>query len=118
MVGAKNGETRTVNVQFPENYLAPNLAGKPASFEVTVTDVQAPDALKIDDDLAKAFGMENLDALKTAVKGQLEREMEQQSRRKLKKSLLDALDGKYAFDLPPTLVEQEFANVWAQVEAT
>ncbi len=116
MVGAKNGETRTVNVQFPENYLAPNLAGKPASFEVTVTDVQGPDALKIDDDLAKAFGMENLDALKTAVKGQLEREMEQQSRRKLKKSLLDALDGKYAFDLPPTLVEQEFANVWAQVE--
>jgi trigger factor len=116
MVGAKTGETRTVAVQFQENYMAPNLAGKPASFEVTVTDVQAPDALKLDDEMAKAYGLDTLDALKTAVRGQLEREMQAQSRRKLKKSLLDALDGKYAFDLPPTLVEQEFNNVWAQVE--
>ncbi|MGL5362860.1 MAG: trigger factor, partial [Bosea sp. (in: a-proteobacteria)] len=115
--GAKTGETRTVKVSFPENYMAEHLAGKPAEFEVTVTDVQGPDALKIDDEMAKAFGMDSLDALKKAVSEQIGREYGQQSRRKLKKTLLDALDEKYAFELPPTLVEQEFRAVWSQVEA-
>lgn len=117
MIGATVGEERKVSVSFPENYLSPNLAGKPAVFEVTATDIQSPDPVKIDDELAKAFGMESLDALKTAVKAQLQREMDAQSRRKLKKTLLDALDTKYTFELPPTLVEQEFNNVWSQVEA-
>jgi trigger factor len=117
MLGAKAGETRTVNVSFPEGYQAPNLAGKAASFEVKVSSVQAPEPVKIDEDLAKAFGLESLDALKSAVKAQLQREMDAQSRRKLKKTLLDALDTRYTFELPPTLVEQEFTNVWGQVEA-
>lgn len=115
--GAKTGETRTVKVTFPENYAAENLAGKPAEFEVTVTDVQGPDAIEINDELAKAFGMESLDKLKEAVSEQIGRDFTAQSRRKLKKGLLDALDGKYTFELPPTLVEQEFASVWSQVEA-
>ncbi|MFY8040828.1 MAG: trigger factor [Bosea sp. (in: a-proteobacteria)] len=117
MLGAKAGETRTVNVSFPEGYQAPNLAGKAASFEVKVSSVQAPEPIKIDEDLAKAFGLESLDALKSAVRAQLQREMDAQSRRKLKKTLLDALDTRYTFELPPTLVEQEFTNVWGQVEA-
>lgn len=114
--GAKAGEARTVKVTFPENYNAANLAGKAAEFAVTVTEVQAPEAVKIDDELAKAFGMESLDALKTAIREQIGRDFGQQSRRKLKKSLLDALDAKYTFELPPTLVEQEFASVWSHVE--
>lgn len=115
--GVKKGEQRTVSVTFPENYTATHLAGKPAEFAVTVDDVQAPGALKIDDELAKGFGMESLDALKTAIREQIGREFGEQSRRKVKKALLDALDGKYSFELPPTLVEQEFAAVWSQVEA-
>lgn len=115
--GASTGETRTVKVTFPENYASENLAGKPAEFEVTVTDVQAPEAVKIDDELAKGFGMESLDKLKEAVREQIGRDFVAQSRRKLKKGLLDALDGKYSFDLPPTLVDQEFNSVWSQVEA-
>jgi trigger factor len=114
--GAMAGETRTVNVTFPENYAATHLAGKPAEFEVTVTEVQAPEPVKIDDELAKAFGMESLDALKSAIREQIGRDFGAQSRRKLKKSLLDALDAKYAFELPPTLVEQEFGSVWSHVE--
>lgn len=114
--GAKAGESRTVNVTFPENYTATHLAGKPAQFEVTVTEVQAPQPVTIDDELAKSFGMESLDALKSAIREQIGRDFGQQSRRKLKKSLLDALDGKYTFELPPTLVEQEFASVWSHVE--
>jgi trigger factor len=115
--GAKTGEKRTVKVTFPENYAATELAGKPAEFEVTVDDVQAPEPVKIDDELAKAFGMESLDALKSAIREQIGRDFGAQSRRKIKKSLLDALDGKYTFELPPTLVEQEFGSVWSQVEA-
>ena len=115
--GVKKGEQRTVSVTFPENYTATHLAGKPAEFAVTVDDVQAPGELKIDDELAKGFGMESLDALKTAIREQIGREFGEQSRRKVKKALLDALDAKYSFELPPTLVEQEFAAVWSQVEA-
>ena len=117
LVGAAAGERRPVSVRFPDNYLAPHLAGKAAEFDVTVKDVQAPGEVAIDDALAKAFGMETLDALRDAVRGAIGRDYEGRSRQRLKKELLDALDKKYAFDLPQTLVDQEFAAVWSQVEA-
>ena len=105
-----------MKVSFPENYLAPHLAGKAAEFDVTVKEVEAPGELVIDDELAKGFGMESLDKLKEAIRGAVQRDFDAQSRRKVKKELLDALDAKYSFELPPSLVEQEFAAVWAQVE--
>jgi trigger factor len=104
-----------VKVKFPENYLAPHLAGKDAEFDVTVKEVEAPGELKIDDEMAKGFGMESLDKLKDAIRDAIKRDFDAQSRRKVKKELLDALDAKYSFELPPTLVEQEFSAVWAQV---
>ena len=117
LVGASAGEERRVSVRFPENYLAQHLAGKSAEFDVTVNDVQSPGEVALDDDLAKAFGMETLDALRDAVRGAIGKDYEGRSRQKLKKELLDALDAKYGFDLPQTLVDQEFAAVWSQVEA-
>jgi trigger factor len=116
LIGLKAGDTKLVKVSFPENYLAPHLAGKAAEFDVTVKDVEAPGELVIDDELAKGFGMESLDKLKEAIRGAVQRDFDAQSRRKVKKELLDALDAKYSFELPPSLVEQEFAAVWAQVE--
>lgn len=116
LVGVKAGDTKLVKVAFPVNYLAAHLAGKDAEFDVTVKEVEAPGELKIDDDLAKGFGMESLDALKDAIRSAIQRDFDAQSRRKVKKELLDALDEKYSFDLPATLVEQEFTAVWAQVE--
>jgi trigger factor len=117
LVGARAGEQRLVKVTFPEAYGAQHLAGKAAEFDVTVKEVQAPSEVKIDDDLAKGFGMESLDKLKDAVRSAIQRDFEAQARRKLKKELLDALDAKYGFELPPSLVEQEFKGVWSQVEA-
>ena len=117
LVGIKAGEARTIEVTFPENYGAEHLAGKAATFEVTANEVLTPGETAIDDALAKAFGMETLDALRDAVRSAIGRDYDTQSRRKLKKGLLDALDAKYAFDLPKGLVEQEFAAVWSQVEA-
>jgi trigger factor len=116
LVGAKVGEARVVKATFPEAYGAEALAGKDAEFDVTITKIQAPGEAKIDDELAKNLGLESLDKLKEAISQAIGSDYEAASRRKLKKGLLDALDGKYAFDLPPSLVAQEFANVWAQVE--
>lgn len=117
LVGLKAGETKLVKVAFPTNYLAPHLAGKDAEFDVTVKEVEAPGELKIDDELAKGFGMESLDKLKDAIRDAIRKDFDAQSRRKVKKELLDALDARYSFELPPSLVEQEFAAVWSQVEA-
>jgi trigger factor len=117
LIGAKAGDERNVSVTFPHNYGAAHLAGKAAEFDVAVKAVQAPNAVAIDEDLAKNFGMDSLDKLKEAVRGSLQRDFDEQARRKLKKELLDALDRKYGFDLPVGLVEQEFGAVWSQVEA-
>lgn len=117
LVGLNAGDTKLVKVAFPANYLAAHLAGKDAEFDVTVKEVEAPGELKIDDEMAKGFGMESLDKLKEAIRDAIKRDFDAQSRRKVKKELLDALDAKYSFELPPSLVEQEFAAVWSQVEA-
>lgn len=117
LVGLKAGDTKLVKVKFPENYMAAHLAGKDAEFDVTVKEVEAPGETKIDDEMAKGFGMESLDKLKEAIRDAIKRDFDTQSRRKVKKDLLDALDSKYSFELPPTLVEQEFNAVWSQVQA-
>ncbi|MBA1157129.1 trigger factor [Microvirga mediterraneensis] len=115
LLGLKAGDTKLVKVTFPVNYMAAHLAGKDAEFDVTVKEVEAPGELKIDDEMAKGFGMESLDKLKDAIRDAIKRDFDAQSRRKVKKGLLDSLDAKYSFELPPTLVEQEFSAVWAQV---
>ena len=112
LVGIGAGETRTVNASFPQNYLSANLAGKAASFEVTAKSIEAPGTVTVDEEFAKSLGMESLAKLKDAVKDRVSREHGEVTRRRLKRALLDALDGRYKFDLPPSLVEQEFANVW------
>ncbi|MFL5157204.1 MAG: trigger factor [Microvirga sp.] len=115
LVGVKAGDTKLVKVTFPVNYMAAHLAGKDAEFDVTVKEIEAPGELKIDDEMAKGFGMDSLDKLKDAIRDAIKRDFDAQSRRKVKKDLLDSLDAKYSFELPPTLVEQEFAAVWSQV---
>ncbi len=75
----------------------------------------APAELKLDDEWAKTLGMDSLEALKAAVRGQVEQQYGMQTRQKVKRQLLDALDKQYAFDLPPTLVDQEFEIIWRQV---
>ena len=115
--GAKAGETRTIDVIFPEGYAAANLAGKAASFEITVKEVKAPAAdAALDDAFASRLGMPSLQALKDAIRGQLESQYAGASRQKVKRALLDALDAKHSFDLPPRMVEQEFSTIWSQVE--
>jgi trigger factor len=115
LVGIAAGETRTVKATFPENYLTKDLAGKEASFEVTAKSIEAPGTVTLDDAFAKSLGMESLDKLKEAMRERITREHAAESRRKIKRGLLDALDAGHKFELPPTLVDEEFENVWRTV---
>ena len=115
LIGAKAGEDRDINVTFPTEYHAPEMAGKAALFKVTVKEVKAPEATKIDDELAKKLGLDDLSTLKTRVREQLENDYKAASRLHLKRRVLDALDTAHDFPLPPAMVEHEFTNIWAQV---
>lgn len=117
LVGVKAGDETIINVTFPESYGVPALAGKPATFDIKVTDVQAPKEAAIDDELAKRMGLSDLEALKQALKVDIERQFGALSRAKAKRSLLDALDGSHSFELPPKMVNAEFDAIWQQVEA-
>ncbi len=116
LIGVKAGDKLDVKVTFPKDYQVDTLADKEAVFETEVLEVQGATDAKVDDEFAKKFGMEDLKSLKEAVSKQAEGELEEQSRMKLKRAILDDLDAKHKFDLPPNMVEAEFNNIWAQVE--
>lgn len=117
LIGGTAGDQKTIDITFPANYLSANLAGKAATFDVTVKAVQEAGELAIDDALAQSVGMESLEKLRQAIRASIQRDYDAASRRWVKRQLLDALDAKFSFDLPPSLLEQEFANIWRQVEA-
>ncbi len=117
LIGAKVNEQRTLNVSFPADYGAKNLAGKAATFDVTVTAVEVPAETKLDDEFAKGFGLESLDALKEILKDQLDAELGTLSRTYLKRKLLDTLAARHDFDVPETMVEAEFDQIWQTLEA-
>ncbi len=116
LVGAKPDSDVVLTVTFPDNYQADALKGKAAEFEVKVKEVKAPVESKADDALAERLGVENLEKLRELLKTNLEQEYARSSRFKLKRALLDQLDTKHDFPLPPKMVEAEFASIWRQVE--
>ncbi len=116
LIGAKKGEERTLEVTFPEDYPVATLAGKAASFAVTVKAVQAPAETVVDDEFATKLGLSSLDALKDALRTNLQREIDGLSRARAKRRLLDVLDTAHSFDLPAKMVDEEFATIWTAVE--
>ena len=112
LIGGAAGDDLKVNVTFPEAYQAANLAGKAVVFEVKVHEVKAPKDAEINDEFAKTLGLDSLDALKDAVKKDLSGELEFATRQQVKRVLLDALDERHSFGLPPMMVEAEFNQIW------
>ncbi|RFC66355.1 trigger factor [Fulvimarina endophytica] len=117
LIGVSAGDEKQVVVTFPEDYGAPDLAGKEATFDVTVKSVASPAEIEIDDELAKKLGLESAERLRTVVREQIESQYGQATRQKVKRQILDALDETYSFELPTKLVEAEFNNIWNQVQA-
>ena len=115
LTGVKAGDEKAVEVNFPEEYGAENLAGKAAVFDVTVKAVKEPVAAEIDDELAKKFGAEDLDGLKGQIRERLAAEYAGASRQVMKRGLLDKLDALVTFDLPPSLVEAEAKQIAHQL---
>lgn len=112
LIGMKRGEEKEVNVTFPENYQAQNLAGKPAVFKVKLLEIQTQGKIEIDDNFAKTLFPDdkdvNVDSLKTKVKEQLQNEKRHEVyNNELKEKLVDNLNAKILFDLPKSIVEQE-----------
>ena len=115
LVGVKAEEEKAVTVTFPEEYQAEHLAGKEAVFDCTIKAVRKPVAAKIDDELAQKYGAEDLAGLKAQISERLEAEYAGASRAILKRNLLDVLDEKISFDLPPTMVETEAKQIAHQL---
>lgn len=115
LLGAKAGDEVSVNVSFPEAYGAKHLAGKAAVFACTVKAVKGPKPAEIDDELAKKYGAESLDALKAQIAERLEAEYLGASRAVMKRALLDQLDALVKFDLPASLVTAEASQIAHQL---
>ncbi len=117
LIGIGAGETRTLKVAFPKNYMNDKLAGQPAEFETTATLIEAPQDLAIDDEFAKTLGLESLDKLKEAARERLVAEFATATRQRVKRALLDRLDEAHRFEAPPSLVDEEFNLMWNSVKA-
>jgi len=115
--GARAGDSREIDVTFPDDYPEPKLAGKPAQFAIKVKEVGAAETPPLDDDFAKSLGIESVDDLRETVKQRLEQDRSGASQLKVKRALLDALSEGHKFELPPTLVDNEFKTIWDQVTA-
>ncbi len=116
IVGVKKGDELTIDVTFPEDYGAANLAGKPATFDLVIKDVRVAGETKVDDDLAKNLGLESLEQLRGILKGQAEQELNGLTRTHMKRKLLDQLAAGHDFPVPPSMVQAEFDQIWHQLQ--
>jgi len=118
LLGVKTDDEKTIEVTFPEDYPSEELKGKAATFDVTVNAVEAPQEVSIDEDFAKRMDFDSLEDLKKAVRERFERDFAAQSRMHAKRSILDKLDEAHDFELPQGMVDQEFEQIWRQVESS
>lgn len=116
LVGLKAGDKKTIEVNFPKEYHSADLAGQPATFDVTVHEVGYFHVPEVNDKLAENLGFENLEKLKEAVKEQIGAEYGRMARAKAKKQLFDALDTATTFEIPSKMGTFEFDTIWKQVQ--
>ena len=116
LVGVVAGERRAAKATFPENYAVRALAGQTADFDATIKSVAEPQPLALDDEFAKSLGVETFEALRVTLRERIRADYARASREKVKRKLLDALADRYKFEVPQGLVDQEFNQIWAQVE--
>lgn len=116
VAGLKKGDEKTIDVTFPENYQAENLAGKGATFDLTIKSVEPPEAVTVDDAFAQEFNVDSLEELKNRIRESLTKDYANMGRAKLKRALLDHLAETVHFGVPEGMVEIEFNAIWKQLE--
>ncbi len=115
LIGMKKGEKGEVKVTFPKDYSNKELAGKKAVFDVEILHIDAPKQVEIDDEFAKTLGLENLEALRAAIKDQMAKALQSMGAQRVKRQVLDALDEGHKFEVPAQLVEAEFNAIWDRI---
>ena len=115
--GMSPGESRTIEVSFPADYGAAELAGKQASFEIAAKGLKLAETPAMDDELAKKIGFEEIGKVRDVVREQMAAEFAQMSRMRIKRELLDALAERADFEAPGSMVEAEFQQIWSRIEA-
>ncbi|WP_031435675.1 trigger factor [Methylomarinum vadi] len=113
LVGLQAGDSKTFDVTFPEQYGNEKLAGKAAKFDIEMVKVEEPMLPEVDADFIKSYGIEDgeLDAFRADVKNNMERELEQALKGKLKNAVMDALYENIAVTIPKALVDQEIQQL-------
>lgn len=115
LIGAKAGDKRTVNVDFPADFVTPELAGKKGTYEVEVMEVKEKIVPAIDDAFAKTYGAESVQALREGVRRDLQNELNTKQSRSVRGQLVKNLLDQVKIELPETLVAQETRNVVYQI---
>ena len=116
LVGACAGESRDVEVEFPEEYNAAHLAGKAAVFSVEVKEIRERKAADPDDEMAKRIGFDDLAALRQSVIDRIKGHYGGVARMIVKRQLFDRLEKEHDFPLPESMVETEFGSIWGEIE--
>lgn len=116
LVGSKVGDKKSIKVTFPAEYHAPNLAGKPAVFEVEVTELRAHKPIDMNDELAKEIGFPSMEELRKRVQEDIAGNYANISRAVVKRHLMDKLAEAHNFAVPETMLEAEFSSIWNQIE--
>ena len=116
LLGASAGEQRTIEVSFPGDYRVESLAGKPAAFEVTVKEVQEPALPEVDGNFARELGVADgsVDSLRAEIRSNMERELKQKLRARLKESVMKLLVEAHDLQVPKVMVEAEAARMKQQ----
>jgi trigger factor len=114
--GMRPGESKVIEVTFPAEYQAANLAGKLATFDIAAKQLRKPVAAPIDDTLAEKLGFDSLENLRETLETMRGRRLEGLTRMRLKRDLLDVLAERATFGPPEVLVNQEFEQIWKNLE--
>lgn len=116
LIGKKAGDKVAVEVSFPKPYHSAELEGRDAIFDTEIKEIRVAKPAVIDDAFAKRLGFEGEAKLREAVEQQMQKEYDQLSRLKLKRSLLDALDEGHEFEVPQGMLDMEFDSILRQIK--
>lgn len=116
--GVKTGEEPTIDVTFPDDYPAENLKGKTAQFALTIKKVEGPKLPEVDEEFAKKFGIEDgsVEKLRADVRSNMERELNQALKGKVKNQVMELIIERHGFDLPDALVKSEINRLREEAE--
>jgi trigger factor len=117
IVGMKPGESRVIDVIFPAEYGAKDLAGKAATFDISAKALKKAIIPELNDELASKLGFDSLEDVRKAISSSMQREYDQLSRLRIKRELLDALAKLVDFPVPESMVNSEFEQIWQRIEA-